>query len=307
MRVALITGASRGLGFALAQSLAEENWQLVIDGRDSGALDAAAQELSRHTSVRAIAGDVADDGHRRELMDAVAALGRLDVLLNNASALGPSPQPELADYPLEILRRVFGVNTIAPLALIQQALPVLRASGGRIVNVTSDAAVEAYPGWGGYGSSKAALEQITRVLIEECPELRIYLADPGDLRTQLHQEAFPGEDISDRPLPEVAIPGLLALVEDDLPSGRYRLQEFDLWPQRVALAESGSRDPGSGGEFHMALIEGVPSSSSGSGSGSDSDSGSGTDAGSGSGSDSGSGSGSGGPVVLPQPVAAPVA
>ncbi len=236
MKVALITGASRGLGLALAQSLAERRWQLVIDGRDGQALEAAAQHLSRHTVVRAIAGDVADEQHRRALMDAVAELGRLDLLVNNASALGPSPQPELADYPIDVLRQVFDTNTVAPLALIQLALPVLRDSGGRVVNLTSDAGVEAYPGWGGYGSSKAALEQITRVLIEEWPALRIYLADPGDLRTQMHQEAFPGEDISDRPLPEVAVPGLLALAHDDLPSGRYRLQEFDRWPERITDA-----------------------------------------------------------------------
>jgi NAD(P)-dependent dehydrogenase (short-subunit alcohol dehydrogenase family) len=172
-------------------------------------------------------------------MEAVGELGGLDLLVNNASVLGPSPQPALAEYPLEVLRHVFEVNTLAPLALIQLALPALRASAdagaagagsgarsGRIVNITSDAAVEAYEGWGGYGSSKAALEQLSRVLAEECPGLRVYHADPGDLRTQMHQEAFPGEDISDRPLPDVAIPGLLALVSGDLPSGRYRLQDI---------------------------------------------------------------------------------
>lgn len=226
MRVALITGGSRGLGLALARALAERDWQLVIDGRDAEALRLAAEELSATTIVRAISGDVADEDHRRALMAAVSELGRLDLLVNNASVLGPSPQPELAAYLLDALRRVFEVNTFAPLALIQLALTTLRASHGRIVNVTSDAAVEAYPGWGGYGSSKAALERITRVLIEECPELRIYLADPGDLRTQMHQEAFPGQDISDRPLPEVAIPGFMVLVEGDAPTGRYRLQEL---------------------------------------------------------------------------------
>jgi NAD(P)-dependent dehydrogenase (short-subunit alcohol dehydrogenase family) len=156
-------------------------------------------------------------------------------LVNNASRLGPSPQPELSDYPLDVLRQVFEVNVLAPLALIQLALPLLEASRGRIVNVTSDAAVEAYPGWGGYGSSKAALEWITRVLIEERPGLKVYLADPGDLRTQMHQEAFPGEDISDRPLPEVAVPGLLALAEGDLPNGRYRLQEVAQWEPGTPL------------------------------------------------------------------------
>lgn len=229
MSVALITGGSRGLGLALARALAECHWRLVIDGRDGPALAAATEELAALTDVRAVAGDVADPGHRQALMVQARGLGRLDLLVNNASVLGPSPQPELADYPLDALRHVYEVNTVAPLALIQLALPTLRDSGGVIVNVTSDAAIEAYPGWGGYGSSKAALERITRVLIEECPGLRIYLADPGDMRTGMHQEAFPGEDISDRPLPEVAVPGLLALAGGGFPSGRYRLQDVAHW------------------------------------------------------------------------------
>ena len=224
MRLALITGGSRGLGLALARALAERHWQLVIDGRDGDALAAAAEELAPLTTVRAVAGDVADPAHRRALLEAVGELGPLDLLVNNASVLGPSPQPHLADYPLDMLEQVYRVNTVAPLALIQLALPALRAAGGRIINITSDAGVEAYAGWGGYGSSKAALEQLTRVLAEEIPTLRIYLADPGDLRTQMHQEAFPGEDISDRPLPEVAVPGLLTLAEGDKPSGRYQVQ-----------------------------------------------------------------------------------
>jgi NAD(P)-dependent dehydrogenase (short-subunit alcohol dehydrogenase family) len=139
--------------------------------------------------------------------------------------LGPSPQPPLAQYPLAELAQVYRVNALAPLALVQAALPRL-ARGARIVNVTSDAAVEAYEGWGGYGSSKAALEQLTRVLAAEHPELRVYAVDPGDMRTQMHQEAFPGEDISDRPPPEESVPGLLALLEGDLPSGRYRASEL---------------------------------------------------------------------------------
>jgi NAD(P)-dependent dehydrogenase (short-subunit alcohol dehydrogenase family) len=236
MSVALITGGSRGLGLALARDLAERHWQLVIDGRDGQALAAAAAQLAIHTSVTAIPGDVADAEHRLALVAAVAERGRLDLLVNNASLLGPSPQPELAEYPLEVLRLVFDVNALAPLALIQLALPHLQASGGCIVNVTSDAAFEAYPGWGGYGSSKAALEQLTKILMEECPDLRIYLADPGDLRTQMHQEAFPGEDISDRPLPEVTLPGFRALIEGNLANGRYRLQQFEEWPLPAALA-----------------------------------------------------------------------
>jgi NAD(P)-dependent dehydrogenase (short-subunit alcohol dehydrogenase family) len=224
MRVALVTGASRGLGLALARALAEREWTLVIDGRGAVALDEAAVELSKLTAVHAVAGDVADPNHRRALLEAVGGLRRLDLLVNNASVLGPSPQPGLADYPLDVLEEVYRVNAVAPLALIQLALPYLEQTGGRIINITSDAAVEGYEGWGGYGSSKAALEQLTNVLAAEHPGLRIFRVDPGDLRTRLHQEAFPGEDISDRPLPDVAVPGLLALIDGELPSGRYRAQ-----------------------------------------------------------------------------------
>jgi NAD(P)-dependent dehydrogenase (short-subunit alcohol dehydrogenase family) len=230
MRVALITGASRGLGLALARALAEREWGLIIDGRDPVALGQAAEELSKLTTVRALAGDVADPVHRRALLDTVAGVGRLDLLVNNASVLGPSPQPGLADYPLDTLEEVYRVNTIAPLGLIQIALPYLEAGQGRIINITSDAAVEPYEGWGGYGSSKAALEQLTNILAAEHSGLRIYWVDPGDLRTRLHQEAFPGEDISDRPPPEVAVPGLLALVDGELPSGRYRAQQVAVTP-----------------------------------------------------------------------------
>jgi NAD(P)-dependent dehydrogenase (short-subunit alcohol dehydrogenase family) len=224
MRTALITGASRGLGRALAEALAADGWHLIIDGRDGDALQEAAAALGQQTSVRAVAGDVADPSHRRDLAQAVEQAGRLDLLVNNASVLGPSPQPGLASYPLDVLEEVLRVNAVAPLALIQLLLPALTGTGGRIINITSDAAVEPYEGWGGYGSSKAALEQLTRVLAAEHPALRIYLADPGDLRTRLHQEAFPGEDISDRPLPEVAVPGLLELACGDLANGRYQVQ-----------------------------------------------------------------------------------
>ena len=223
MKNALITGASRGLGLALARALAERGWRLVIDARGAEALEEARAELAQLSSVTAIAGDVADDGHRRALVDAVGA--RLDLLVNNASLLGPSPQPPLAEYPLDVLERVYRVNVLAPLALVQVALPLL-APEGRIVNVTSDAAVEAYEGWGGYGSSKAALEQLTSVLAAERPDLRIYALDPGDMNTQMQQEAFPGEDISDRPPPEESVPGLLALIEGELPSGRYGAREL---------------------------------------------------------------------------------
>lgn len=225
MQVAIITGASRGLGLALAKELADRGWALVIDARGAEALGGAETELASRTTVRSIPGDVTDPAHRRALVAAAAELGGIDAVVNNASYLGPSPQPELRDYPLDVVRQVYEVNVFAPLALAQEALPALRP-GARIVNITSDAAVEAYEGWGGYGSSKAALEQLTAVLGAEHPDLRVYRVDPGDLRTQMHQEAFPDEDISDRPLPEVAVPGLVQLLEGDEPSGRYRAQEL---------------------------------------------------------------------------------
>jgi NAD(P)-dependent dehydrogenase (short-subunit alcohol dehydrogenase family) len=218
MRTALVTGASRGLGLALARELARRGWRLVVDARGEEALEAARAELAALTGVTAVAGDLADDRHRRALI--AAAESRLDLLVNNASVLGPSPQPTLAAYPLDVLEHVYRVNVLAPLALAQLALPLL-PPGGRIVNVTSDAAVEPYERWGGYGSSKAALEQLTRVLAAEHPELRVYAVDPGDMNTQMQQDAFPGEDVSDRPPPEESVPGLMALVEGDLPSGRY--------------------------------------------------------------------------------------
>ena len=218
MDTALITGASRGLGLALARELARRSWRLVIDARGADDLEAARQELAAVTEVTAIPGDVADPEHRRALL--AAAGPRIDLLVNNASVLGPSPQPPLADYPLGVLEHVYRVNVLAPLALVQAALPSL-PPGASVVNVTSDAAVEAYEGWGGYGSSKAALEHVTRTLAAEHPELRFLAVDPGDMNTRMHQEAFPGEDISDRPPPEASVPGLLAVVFGDAPSGRY--------------------------------------------------------------------------------------
>jgi NAD(P)-dependent dehydrogenase (short-subunit alcohol dehydrogenase family) len=218
MGTAIVTGASRGLGLALARALVERGWRLVIDARGGESLEAARASLARLGDVVAVAGDVADESHRRRLVE--AARGRIDLLVNNASLLGPSPLPALADHPLGAFEDVHRVNVTAPLALIQMALPLMPA-GSRVVNVSSDAAVEPYEGWGGYGSSKAALEQLTRVLAAERPELRVYAVDPGDMRTRMHQEAFPGEDISDRPPPEESVPGLLALIEGDLPSGRY--------------------------------------------------------------------------------------
>jgi NAD(P)-dependent dehydrogenase (short-subunit alcohol dehydrogenase family) len=219
MPAGIVTGASRGLGLALTRALDERGWRVVVDARGADELAEATEGLR---GVTAIAGDVADADHRRALVE--AAGDEIDLVVNNASLLGPSPQPALADYPLDELRRVYEANVLGPLALLQLALPRL-GEGAAILDITSDAGVEAYEGWGGYGSSKAALEQITAVLAEEHPGLRVYWVDPGDMRTQMQQDAFPGEDISDRPPPEESVPGLLALIEGSLPSGRYRATE----------------------------------------------------------------------------------
>ena len=217
---ALITGASRGLGLALARELAQRRWNLIVDARGAAALEAVRDELSRLTHVVALAGDITDRAHRRALVVAARAAGGVDVLINNASILGPSPQPRLTDYPLDVLEQVYRTNIIAPLGLIQAAQHDLKP-GARIINVTSDAGVQPYAGWGGYGSSKAALEQLSSILAAESPTFRVYWIDPGDMRTQMHQEAFPGEDISDRPLPEASVPAFMELITGDLPSGRY--------------------------------------------------------------------------------------
>ena len=219
-RTALITGASRGLGLALARRLAAEGWTLIIDARGDKALETVRAELAELTRVVAISGDVTDEEHRRALAWAAHETGGLDALVNNASILGPSPQPELLDYPLDVLEEVYRTNAVAPLALVQGVGENLKP-GARILNITSDAGVEPYSGWGGYGSSKAALEHLSAILAAENPSLRVYRVDPGDMQTQMHQEAFPGEDISDRLLPEESVPGLLELLTGDLPSGRY--------------------------------------------------------------------------------------
>ncbi len=220
MPTAIVTGASRGLGLALTRALSQRGWRVVVDARDGNALDSAVGTLS---GVVAIPGDVSSAGHRRELVEAAGET--IDLLVNNASLLGPSPQPALADYRLADLTRVYDVNVFAPLCLTQLALPRL-APGAAVLNITSDAAVEPYEGWGGYGSSKAAFEQLTAIFAAEHSELRVCVVDPGDMRTQMHQEAFPGEDISDRPPPEESVPGLLALIEGSLPSGRYRARDL---------------------------------------------------------------------------------
>jgi NAD(P)-dependent dehydrogenase (short-subunit alcohol dehydrogenase family) len=230
MAVALITGGSRGLGRELAAALLHRGWSVVIDGRDRATLAEAERDLRQRLGgggeLEAVAGDVTDETHRDALLAAVARLGGLDLLVNNASTLGAAPLPALAAYPLDELRRAYEVNVLAPLALTQGALPLLRGSGNpRIVNVSSDASVGAYEGWGGYGSSKAALDHLSAVLAVEEPAVRVWAVDPGDMRTQMHQDAFPGEDISDRASPDEVAPQLVALIEGQRPSGRYRAAE----------------------------------------------------------------------------------
>ncbi|TDP96189.1 SDR family NAD(P)-dependent oxidoreductase [Labedaea rhizosphaerae] len=219
MSVALITGGSQGFGRALARALVARGDRVVLDARGAGALRAVAAELGDRAV--AIVGDVTDPGHRAELAAAVRALGRLDLLVNNASTLGPSPQPKLADYPVAEFERVLAVNLTAPLALTAELMPELVAARGTVVNISSDAAVEAYEGWGGYGSAKAGLDHLSAVLAVEQPDLAVYAFDPGDMRTEMHQAAFPGEDISDRPEPETVVPALLRLLARRPPSGRY--------------------------------------------------------------------------------------
>ena len=224
-RTALITGASRGLGLALARGLAARGWNLILTGRDASRLRPVRDELAAVTHVAALGGDVIDPAHRERL--AVLARGHagLDLIVNNAGILGPSPQPALLDYPLQALVEVFLANVLAPLAVLQDLRAELKP-GARIINVTSDAGVTAYEGWGGYGASKAALEQLSAVLAVENPDLRVYWVDPGDMRTEMHQAAYPGQDISDRPLPETRVPGFIALLESDRPSGRYVAAEL---------------------------------------------------------------------------------
>ena len=226
MPVAIITGASRGLGLATALELSRRGWELVIDGRDADRLMEAAYELWSQSRVHAVPGDVSDASHRLEVGALVRCLGRVDLLVNNASILGPSPQPALASYPIDELARVHAVNALAPLALVQEVLPQLISSGGTVINISSDAGVESYPGWGGYGSSKATLDHLTATLAAEIPEVRFYAFDPGEMRTALHQEATPAEDISGLAEPETVVPALLELVDSAAPSGRFRASDF---------------------------------------------------------------------------------
>ena len=222
-QVALITGASRGLGRALASGLAREGYALIVDARNAAALEAAAAQIwDAGGTVTAIPGDVTDPAHRAALLRAARQAGRLDLLVNNAGTLGASPLPALADYPVDELRAAFEVNVIAPIALTQLLLPMLRGHGGAVLNISSDAADQAYAGWGGYGAAKAALEQASNVLAAEEVAIRVWWADPGDLRTDMHQQAFPGQDISDRPQPATVVPAFTRLITERLPSGRYR-------------------------------------------------------------------------------------
>jgi NAD(P)-dependent dehydrogenase (short-subunit alcohol dehydrogenase family) len=225
MPVAIITGASRGLGRALARDLASDGWSLVLDARGADELTAAVAGLEP-SLIRAVAGDITDAAHREDLVAAAWDLGGLDLVVNNASQLGPSPQPRLAEYPTAELARVYDVDVLAPHALLREAMPALRRCGGTVVNVSSDAAVEAYEGWGGYGSAKAALDHLSAVLAAEEPDIRVYAVDPGDMRTAMHQAAFPGEDISDRPDPSTVVPALRTLLDRRPPSGRFRAADL---------------------------------------------------------------------------------
>ena len=231
-KTALITGASRGLGLELARALAKKGWQLIINGRNPKALYEVQKELSKLTTVDAISGDVIDEIHLLQFPERIALLGDLDLVINNASTLGISPQPHLLDYPIEVVHTIFHTNVIAPLSLLQKIKPHLKTDA-LIINISSDAAVNAYEGWGGYSASKAALDHLTAILAKENPQWKIYAVDPGDMRTQMHQEAFPGEDISNRPLPIEKVPGFIRLIEGDFESGRYLADQIKLVEQNA--------------------------------------------------------------------------
>lgn len=223
--VAIVTGASRGFGRAVTAALLDRGWAVIGDARRGTELETTARRLNS-ARLTALPGDITDASHRDALVAAATGAGPLRLLVNNASRLGPSPQPALADYPPGELWAVYHTNVFAPLALIQAALPALSDNAGVIVNVTSDAATEAYPGWGGYGSSKAALDQLSAVLAAEVPPVAVYAFDPGDMRTEMHQAAFPGEDVSDRAEPESVVPALLRLLDPRPAAGRYRAADL---------------------------------------------------------------------------------
>lgn len=222
---ALITGASRGLGLAMARRLATDGWQLIITARNAEVLEDVRRQLNQYSLVTAVAGDVSNGSHRQAVAAIAKKMGGLDAIINNAGILGPSPQPDLLNYPLDVLEQVYQINVLAPLGVLQAVQSSLKPNP-RIINVTSDAGAEAYPGWGGYGSSKAALEHLSAILAAENPGWRVYWVDPGDMRTQMHQEAFPDEDISDRPLPEESVPGLIKLLTGDYSGGRYLAKDL---------------------------------------------------------------------------------
>jgi len=230
-QVGLVTGASRGLGEVIAGVLARRGYDLVIGARHAGPLGRVAESLAAHgPSVIPVEGDVTDASVRARLVQAAGELGGLDLLVNNASELGGIGP--LTKFDVQRFGRVFPVNAGAPLALIQLAMPLLAKRRGLIVNITSDAALGAYPGWGPYGASKAALELLTRTLAQELSDegVSVVLVDPGDMRTRMHQEAFPGEDISDRPLPEVTVPFWNWLLDQD--PEHVRGQRFAAEPAR---------------------------------------------------------------------------
>ncbi len=225
-KTALITGASRGLGFELAKSLAKKGWHLMINGRNPHTLLKAKKELEQFTNVDAISGDVIDEIHLIQFPERIEKMGHLDLIINNASTIGMSPQPHLLDYPIEVIHSIFHTNVIAPLSLLQKIKHQIKKEA-TIINISSDASIHAYEGWGGYSASKAALDHMTRILAKENPQWKIYAVDPGDMRTQMHQEAFPNEDISDRPLPETSVPGFIQLIEGNYESGRYEARKIE--------------------------------------------------------------------------------
>lgn len=247
MTTALITGASAGLGRSLATALSGRGWRLIIDARTAQPLHDFARTLGGPDRVAAIAGDITDRHHRDELIAAARTFGGLDLLVNNASTLGPTPLPRLADIGLTDVEAILNTNLLAPLALVQLALPLLgeAAAPGVVLNISSDAAVEGYPGWGGYGASKAALDQLTAVLAAEHPDMYWYAVDPGDMRTAMHQAAFPGEDISDRPEPDSVVPALLGLLTRRPPSGRYLAADLRPTEARASNHLAGSGDEAS--------------------------------------------------------------